>query len=555
MFKNKNGQKLTFFAIDGTTGLPKTGDAANITIYVSIDDAAPVGLAGHPVTEVDSLAAKGDYVIAVTLTECDGYKLRFTGKSSTSNVWIFPQTIYTIPSTFAQSPGTTGGLLICGTNSDFTVTNQVLFNDGFAVSCSTTNRSAFTLAGNGTGVGLRSTGGATGRGVEFIGGATSGDAFYCSTTAGHGFHVIAAGADKYGIYSHCGITGNAMVLECNPNGSAATLVDRGHAFAAFSSDTTNGNAILLRSLFHGCGIFAKASDNEAAFHLQGGTTGPALRLWPGTGGLGTAAGLEVVGGPNGSAVYAVGGYTTNGGTNSTACSGVAIINNSTISGSVGLSVSSAMGSALDITASGSGSRAVNIYSLYSHAVNIDTNGASSHGVNISGGNSGTSDGIRVNAGTGGVGMRLGSLTVTGTSTLTGAVSLGSTLGVTGTTTLAALSITGTASVGSTFTITGGLVSNITGDITGNLSGKVQGSIVAGTVTTGATTTSIPTSSLSPAATVADQFKGRVVIFDKTTATAALRGQATDITASTSGGVLTVTALTTAPAASDTFVIV
>src|SRR3990172_8084610 len=81
------------------------------------------------------------------------------------------------------------------------------------------------------------------------------------------------------------------------------------------------------------------------------------------------------------------------------------------------------------------------------------------------------------------------------------------------------------------------------------------SIVRGTVTTGASTTSIPTSSLDPAAGVADQFKGRIVIFDQDTTTANLRRQATDITANTAGGTLTVTALTTAPASGDTFVIV
>lgn len=81
------------------------------------------------------------------------------------------------------------------------------------------------------------------------------------------------------------------------------------------------------------------------------------------------------------------------------------------------------------------------------------------------------------------------------------------------------------------------------------------SSVRGTVTAGATTTSIPTSSLNPAAAVTDQFKGRIVIFDKATTTANLRGQATDITASTSGGTLTVTALTTAPVSGDTFTIV
>ena len=76
----------------------------------------------------------------------------------------------------------------------------------------------------------------------------------------------------------------------------------------------------------------------------------------------------------------------------------------------------------------------------------------------------------------------------------------------------------------------------------------------GTVGSGSTTTSIVTSSLTPAAAVADQFKGRIVTFAQDTTTAALRGQATDITASTSGGVLTVTALTTAPVSGDTFAI-
>ncbi len=80
-------------------------------------------------------------------------------------------------------------------------------------------------------------------------------------------------------------------------------------------------------------------------------------------------------------------------------------------------------------------------------------------------------------------------------------------------------------------------------------------MVLGTVDAAATTTSIPTSSLVPAAVKADQFKGRIVIFDKDTTTAALRGQATDITASSLAGVLTVSALTDAPVAGDTFVIV
>jgi len=86
-------------------------------------------------------------------------------------------------------------------------------------------------------------------------------------------------------------------------------------------------------------------------------------------------------------------------------------------------------------------------------------------------------------------------------------------------------------------------------------GLAQLGLAYGTVDTGATTTSIPTSLLVPAAAVINQFKGRIVIFLGNTTTANLRAQGTDITASTSGGTLTVTELTTAPASGDIFVIV
>lgn len=78
-------------------------------------------------------------------------------------------------------------------------------------------------------------------------------------------------------------------------------------------------------------------------------------------------------------------------------------------------------------------------------------------------------------------------------------------------------------------------------------------IVTFTVGSGSSTTSIVTSACSPAPSSADQLKGRIVIFDKDTTTAALRGQATDITASSNSATptLTVTALTGTPASGDT----
>jgi cell division protein ZapA (FtsZ GTPase activity inhibitor) len=96
---------------------------------------------------------------------------------------------------------------------------------------------------------------------------------------------------------------------------------------------------------------------------------------------------------------------------------------------------------------------------------------------------------------------------------------------------------------------------INGDATSadNLA-KTTRAIARGTAAGGASTTSIPTSAFTPAGAAVDQFKGRIVTFDADTATVALRGQSTDITASSNAATptLTVTALTTAPAAGDTF---
>lgn len=95
--------------------------------------------------------------------------------------------------------------------------------------------------------------------------------------------------------------------------------------------------------------------------------------------------------------------------------------------------------------------------------------------------------------------------------------------------------------------------NASTDAADRLQRSAEG-IVLGTVGAASTTTSIVTSSLDPAAAVTDQYKGRIVTFKRDTTTVNLRGQSTDITANTAAGVLTVTALTTAPVSGDTFTI-
>lgn len=72
--------------------------------------------------------------------------------------------------------------------------------------------------------------------------------------------------------------------------------------------------------------------------------------------------------------------------------------------------------------------------------------------------------------------------------------------------------------------------------------------------TSPSTTQFTPSALTPSGASLDQFKGRILIFDIDTSTAALRGQATNITASSNASLplFTFSALSTAPSSGDTF---
>lgn len=110
MQKNVASQKLQFFAFIPSTGLPKTGDAANLTIYVSKDHGAVTALTDTSATEMDATNAKGVYVVDVSQTETNADELAFTGKSSTSDVSIVPRFITTTPANFNKRVIDTAGL-------------------------------------------------------------------------------------------------------------------------------------------------------------------------------------------------------------------------------------------------------------------------------------------------------------------------------------------------------------------------------------------------------------------------------------------------------------
>lgn len=66
--KDKATQFLTFFMFTDTTHAGKTGDAANITVYLSKDGATPV-VSTNSVTEMDATNMPGCYQLALTQAE------------------------------------------------------------------------------------------------------------------------------------------------------------------------------------------------------------------------------------------------------------------------------------------------------------------------------------------------------------------------------------------------------------------------------------------------------------------------------------------------------
>lgn len=125
MFKNVASQKIQLFAFDYSTGAPKTGDAANITAYVSKDHGAVTVLTDTTAAEMDATNAKGVYVFDLTQGETNADELTFTAKSTTANVSITPRFISTDPASFTSFVTPTGATVAAVTGAVGSVTGNV----------------------------------------------------------------------------------------------------------------------------------------------------------------------------------------------------------------------------------------------------------------------------------------------------------------------------------------------------------------------------------------------------------------------------------------------
>jgi len=98
MFKNTASQKAYVFAFDTTTGLPKTGDQANITAYVQKDYGSATVLTDTSATQVDATNAAGYYLFDLSQAETNADTLAITAKSVTANIVVVgvPAVIFTV---------------------------------------------------------------------------------------------------------------------------------------------------------------------------------------------------------------------------------------------------------------------------------------------------------------------------------------------------------------------------------------------------------------------------------------------------------------------------
>ena len=142
--------------------------------------------------------------------------------------------------------------------------------------------------------------------------------------------------------------------------------------------------------------------------------------------------------------------------------GLAITGNGT--GQAVIATGGATGAALKLVGGGTSGECIIGTTTSGDGVSITATGTSKHGMVITGGNGGTSDGVKMVAGTGGVDLRA-AITGNGTGNLSGSV--GSVTGAVG-------SVTG--NVGGNVTGSVGSVTGAVGSVTGNVGGNVTGSI-------------------------------------------------------------------------------
>ncbi len=89
MHKNVASQFVYFYAWNHLSDSEETGDAGNISVFVSLDGAAE-DPSSNSVGEIDATNAPGVYALALTQGETNAGAICFSAISTTSGVIIMP---------------------------------------------------------------------------------------------------------------------------------------------------------------------------------------------------------------------------------------------------------------------------------------------------------------------------------------------------------------------------------------------------------------------------------------------------------------------------------
>lgn len=134
---------VSFFAWDTGNSVGKTGDSANITMYVAIDGSANA-VDDTSVAEVDSTNLQGVYTVDLTAPEMNGNHILVGGESTTADIVIVPISITTERGDLA-TVDTNVDSILTDTGTTLPAEHDALFTTAISESYST-DGSTMTIA-------------------------------------------------------------------------------------------------------------------------------------------------------------------------------------------------------------------------------------------------------------------------------------------------------------------------------------------------------------------------------------------------------------------------
>ena len=206
------------------------------------------------------------------------------------------------------------------------ITGELTVSDGIDVSCSTGDKDAVKIVGDGTGHGMSidSGSGVTGNGISINSSATNGQGIYSrGNGAGAGIRGDGGGANASGFYGVGSSNGHGMVLTGDGSGEGLYALGgpTGNGME-LKGGSTSGDGLKTTAATSGHGINAKGGDAGSGVTAEsgGGATGDGIHgtsvATNGNGiyglGAGDMHGLSANGAGDGDGINALGGATGDG---------------------------------------------------------------------------------------------------------------------------------------------------------------------------------------------------------------------------------------------------